>query len=231
MNLRLKLTLAFLVAGVAPTLYVGLSSTRQAGRALSTAGEQSGEALVHSVQDRLVAIRGARRAAIEDAFQLIEDQVLTFSEDPSVVDAMRGFRDHFRAYRAEAGLDDGDVDAARARVRRYYEREFGQVYAEQNDGAAADVEGLLAGLDDDAVALQDAYIASNPHPLGSKLPSDPATELLNLIHRHHTACPSSNHRFHCDPVYFDDLPHARKGSIPRPIASTPIGYLLSENAD
>jgi methyl-accepting chemotaxis protein len=118
--------------------------------------------------NKLCANRDVKRAAVERYFQSIHDQVLTFSEDRMIVDAMREFRQAFKAYRTEAKLSAAATGKQRDELRTYYTGDFTAQYREQNDGQTIDAERFFERLDDDSLALQHAYIWANPNPLGNK---------------------------------------------------------------
>ena len=118
--------------------------------------------------DKLVAVREVKRAAIERYFQNINDQIVTFSEDRMVVEAMDGFREIFREYRNDRGLTPEELEFMRRELITYYNGEFSQEYARQNNGQSPEAEHYFRQLDDDSIALQYEYIRANKHPLGSK---------------------------------------------------------------
>ena len=116
----------------------------------------------------MAALRDSKAARIEMYFQSIRDQILTFSEDRMVVDAMRAFPGHFDRYREQRGLTQDDIDTQRAALRTYYTGEFSDEYRDKNTGRDPAAAGYLMPLDDDSIALQHAYIRDNPLPLGAK---------------------------------------------------------------
>jgi len=141
------------------------------GVLVETVGTLRQEAL-----NKLTAVREVKRAAVERYFQTIRDQIVTFSEDDMVVNAMLGFRDGFRSYRREMGLSADDIAHLRRKLRNYYTGDFAAEYRRKNEGASPDVDAILNRLGDDSVALQYAYIQANPNPLGSKHRLDRATD-------------------------------------------------------
>lgn len=175
MKLRVSLIVSFLAAGLLPIVAVVFASSmiaRSGLRQISTAARAD---LEKKAEDHLVALRDNKKAQIERYFNTIGDQMLTFSEDQMVVNAMRGFRESFGAYREEAEINDENVASKRQELATYYAGDFSNEYKQQN-GALPNAEQYLNQLDDDSVVLQHAYIRANPHPLGSKHMLDTADE-------------------------------------------------------
>ncbi len=117
---------------------------------------------------KLVAVREIKRAAVERYFQLINDQILTFSEDQMVIDAVRDFRTGFGNVIKENGYSGADINAMRNELASYYTGLFDAKYQEENDGKTSNPERYLQQLDDDSIVLQYHYIRANIHPLGDK---------------------------------------------------------------
>lgn len=118
--------------------------------------------------DKLTAVREIKRQAVERYFQTINDQIITFSEDGMVVDAMRQFSRSFKNFRNENNLTNKQVKRMRSELLTYYTEEFSSEYRNQNNGRSPNAEQYFRQLDEDAVALQYHYIQANIHPLGSK---------------------------------------------------------------
>jgi methyl-accepting chemotaxis protein len=125
--------------------------------------------------NKLIAIRQVKRAATERYFKSIHDQITTFSEDPMVLDAMKQFKADFRSFRRENGISASALDRMRTALHGYYGGDFSAEYRRQN-GQSPDMDPSFRELDDDAVALQYAYISANPNPLGSKYLLDRAPD-------------------------------------------------------
>ncbi len=194
LNLKQKLLIAFLLVGVIPFAAVGLISLYQASNALEQQSFNQLEAVRGTKQDqihrffderhgdmnvlaetsatlrqesfkKLIAVRDNKKGVIEYYFNTIRDQVTTLAESPTISSAMSRLTTAFSEYRNQAG--EGDAAAMQSAVEAYYTSQFGEEYKRQN-GAATDSAQLLEGLDADSIALQYAYIANNPHPLGEK---------------------------------------------------------------
>ncbi len=141
---------------------------RRSTAALERAGEIADVAMRAQVSGRLEAINQVKGQAIERYFANIDKQIVTFSQNGMVVDAMTRFSEHFVSYAPGLHLSDDRLAEMRTELERYYVDPFAGEYASQNDGATIDARALLRGLDDETMLLQWSYIAANPHPLGEK---------------------------------------------------------------
>jgi methyl-accepting chemotaxis protein len=157
MKLGSKLLVAFLAVGVVPLAVLG-------GVALWN----SSSSLSHQAFSQLQAVRDTKADEVERYFRGIEHQVLTFSENLMVLDAMERLPDLFRWFRNENGVDEARLEEMRRDLAGYYAGDFAAEYRSQNQGQSPPVEEYLAGLDADSIALQYYFISHNPHPLGSK---------------------------------------------------------------
>ncbi|MCF6323151.1 MAG: methyl-accepting chemotaxis protein [Gammaproteobacteria bacterium] len=131
----------------------------------------SHSALELKTKDQLVSVRDMKKSEIERYFTTIRNQVLTFSNDRMMIDAMLLFTPAFRDYRKESTLK-----VNKSSLKNYYDQEFGGQYRAMNNGLIVNTSELVSGLDRDSVALQYAYIAANKHPLGSKDALDTAND-------------------------------------------------------
>lgn len=113
--------------------------------------------------NKLTAVRETRRGEIQRHFQRIENQVQTFSENPTVVTAVQEMTEAFWAYREDLDIDEDRIASMRSDLSSYYTNEFEARYKEIN-GKGANAPALLSGITAEAVALQHQYIQANPHP-------------------------------------------------------------------
>jgi methyl-accepting chemotaxis protein len=126
------------------------------------------QALMHEAANRLEAVRTIKADQVESYFQLIHDQVLTFSNNRMVVEALDEFQAALQTVREENKVTPEQLDQMKADLRTYYEIDFASEYAKRNQGKEPNIDLLLNTLDDDSIYLQYQYIKNNPHPLGSK---------------------------------------------------------------
>lgn len=165
LRMRSKLTALFLLVGLAPLLIAAGVSYWRSHAAMQQSRGLAQESLESEVLDRLAVVRDSKAAAIENYFDLVERQIVTFGARAMVVEAMVEF---------DAAVDEwaathvDPLGQKRADVRAYYENEFAAQYENTVGTSPADLPRMYTGLDDVSEMLQAAYIARNPHPLGSK---------------------------------------------------------------
>ncbi|MDD4730818.1 MAG: methyl-accepting chemotaxis protein [Desulfovibrio sp.] len=156
MTLRRQLILFFLLAGLLPLSTVAIISEWA-----------STDALMTQAYNQLVSVREIKRASVTAYLEQIHDQVLTLSENQMIVDGMRAANRGVNTYLSERRLEPADIEAMRRELGGYYSGAFAGEYRQRTDKDAGAAR-LLSGLDDTAVALQHAFIASSSHSLGSK---------------------------------------------------------------
>ena len=116
--------------------------------------------------NQLTAVREMKASQIEDYFQLIEDQAVTFSEDRMIIEAMRAFDDNLHTLEEELRIAESDFEAIDADLETYYREEFLPRLA-QNLEYDPSVQDFWPE-DDRARILQYLYIAGNPFEVGAK---------------------------------------------------------------
>ena len=117
---------------------------------------------------KLEATRDNKRAAVERYFTDIQHQILSFSEDRMIVDAMRSLPELFHGFRKENAITEDQLATMRSSLTTYYENEFAQMYAQKNEGMSSPLGSVVEKLPEDSAALQYHFIRDNPNPLGSK---------------------------------------------------------------
>lgn len=197
LKLSTKLVLAFLCVGILPVCVIGIVCLNQASQSLQTEStnkliaardikkaqiedffeerQNNMNALVdtvstlrHEAFEKLTAVREIKRAAVERYFQSIHDQILTFSEDTMIIDAMKTFQAQFKNVQRETLVTPYDLAMMKQELLTYYTQDFMQAYQNQNNDQTIDAEQFFRQLDIDSVVLQYHYIKNNPQPLGSK---------------------------------------------------------------
>ena len=136
-----------------------ISSALIGQRAIS----ESKIAIKHQVEQKLIAARDLKKSQIEDYFDLINKQIKVASSSPWVVDATDYMKTAFFDYPLQTG---GKIEISA--IKDYYSNEFNRVYKDNNNGSSVNIDNLLSGISDNALFLQQDYIALNSHPLGSK---------------------------------------------------------------
>ncbi len=163
MKLGIKLTLAFFAVAFASMLAIGMISYFE--------GKES---LEKESFNRLTAVREMKASQIEDYFGQINDQIQTLSEDPTIVQAMKEFRDGFNSIDEELEITGQRMLPVNAMVDQYFEKEY---LVRLNKNLA-----VKATLKDEATdnkkarILQELYIASNPNEVGAKHKMDDAMD-------------------------------------------------------
>ncbi len=175
MKLRTQLMILFVGCGLVPAGVAGIVGQMSTRSGMQTVAAEGAAGADRLARDTLIAQCAIKKSQIEAYFNGIRDQVLTFSENGMVVDAMRDLRTTFSEYRTEAGIDAEDLSRQRRELFTYYTNKFGPEYRSQN-GRDADLDAYFSDVDEDAVALQYAYIQANTNPLGSKHDLDAADD-------------------------------------------------------
>jgi methyl-accepting chemotaxis protein len=197
LNLRYRILLAFLIVGILPLAIYNLLSTHKMKKTVSdqifqqlTSLRESKKQQLNNVfielennlgtaaetvstmrqeaLNKLTAVREVKKNAIERYFQSIQDQIITFSQDLMIVDAMSGFRNHFHNFRTDNNITDADIARMREHLRNYYQNEYGAEYRSRNEGRSPDFRHIFDDLTETSIFMQYHYISSNPNPLGSK---------------------------------------------------------------
>ena len=157
MKLRTKIVCAVLGVSLPPFLAMIWVLLAKASSGLET------EAF-----SKLEATRDNKRAAVERYFTDIQHQILSFSEDRMIVDAMRSLPELFHGFRKENAITEDQLATMRSSLTTYYENEFAQMYAQKNEGMSSPLGSVVEKLPEDSAALQYHFIRDNPNPLGSK---------------------------------------------------------------
>ena len=164
LKLMTKLIVAFITVGILPMAVVATILLNK------TSDELSQQAF-----NQLTSIRQIKKNQVERYLNTVQSQIVTFSQDRMVVDAMRGFAEAYDKVLTDNSVDAGQLARFRTGVRDYYDKEFGRVYAEATS-VRPDVDGLLNAVGETGIALQHYYISANANPLGSKDKLDRAAD-------------------------------------------------------
>jgi len=148
-RMRLGLTILLVVAGLAGlaigTISIAASALRDAGF------------------EKLTALRDVKAGTIMRYFRKISDQIITYSEDLMIVEAMSEFD---AAYR-EVEFTEEQRAAAADDILRYVESEYVPRIPEQDRPSQDQYARLLPSRGASQI-LQQRYIAGNPNPVGAK---------------------------------------------------------------
>jgi methyl-accepting chemotaxis protein len=156
-NLSIRTRLIGVLAGVA-IVSVGVVALLADRAGVSTLEDQS--------FDRLVAVRELKADQVEDYFEVIADQVITFAQDRMIVDAMEAFSDAFSRFEAELDLSDSEWEGRDLALREYYQTEFlSRLNANLLEPTTI---GPYWPADRAARALQHEFISGSPFDTGAK---------------------------------------------------------------
>ena len=158
MNFKIKQQLIIAFIAIA-TVSILVSSILIGTNAIS----ESETAIKHQVEQKLIAARDLKKSQVEDYFNLINNQIKVASSSPWLISATDSLKTAFFEYPLQSG-EQIELSA----IEHYYNNEFNRVYKDRNDGQSADINKLLTNLSDNALPLQQDYIALNTNPLGSK---------------------------------------------------------------
>lgn len=156
-NLKTKLLTAFLCVGIFPFAAMAILSLSKAQDALND-----------QAFAQMQSMRDVKKNQVKHYLETIKNQILTFSEDHMIVEAMAQFSDAFASFQSENGIASGDIAGFKNQLATYYQNDFSTAYRQQNEGRSPNAGSIVNQIDDIAVALQYHYIKANPNPLGAK---------------------------------------------------------------
>jgi class 3 adenylate cyclase len=127
------------------------------------------EALTRSVFNQLTSVRASKAYQVEAYLLQIRQQVQVLAEDPSLVAALRGFRN--ARHELSTAAPNPEIDAG---LLKFYKAEFLPRLQRSIEGTPVAENHLPQS----AVARyrQYHYIATNPHPVGKKKKLDAAAD-------------------------------------------------------
>lgn len=128
---------------------------------VDTAGTLRQEAM-----NKLIAVRDIKKNNIERYFTSIKDQVVTFSKNRMIIDAMQGFRSAF--YSLDKEFADRDQAMMDKKLKEYYAGDFTKEFQNQNGRVPASLDANFNGMSESARFFQYLYVADNEKPLGNK---------------------------------------------------------------
>ncbi len=164
-KLGTKLIATFLAVGVIPFAVLGVISLTKSSNAL----EKQSFAQLESIRD-------IKKNDVKRYIQTVTDQLITFSENRMIIEAMQQFDSAFDSFMAENEITSDDLRSMRQKLFTYYRNDFSEEYRNQNDGNSPDVNRFFEQLDGESIAFQHYYIKANGHPLGSKDQLDSALD-------------------------------------------------------
>ena len=142
-------------AVVAASVAIGYASTELARNAL--------------LEERRAALEStltARGVSLERYISNMSDQVASLAAEPSTHAALADFRAAFATAAADARALSPSADGALSRIVEHHDRDLAQRF--RDGGLPWSGGAAIAPTDPNALALQDRYIVSNSHPVGTK---------------------------------------------------------------
>lgn len=138
-----------------------------------------GELNYQSKFDQLRSITSTKKRNVEYYFDIIRNQIATFSEDRMILHAMKKFKEAF--YQLQPLTDARRAELTES-LTHYYSAEF-MPRLQDNIHTDATIDQYLPE-GDHALILQHAYISANPHPTGKKSMLDAADDdAYGNVHR------------------------------------------------
>lgn len=157
--LNFKISTKVLISFIA----IAIISLSVMGFLAFTIGTQS---LEREAFNKLTAVREMKASQVEDYFQFISDQIVTFSNDRMIIDAMNAFEDTHENIGTELDLSEDALAAWEANLLAYYEDEYLARLTPNLMGDVSIDDYFPAGTD--PVLLQSLYISDNPNETGAK---------------------------------------------------------------
>jgi PAS domain S-box-containing protein len=116
----------------------------------------------------LTAIREMKAHQIENYFNLILDQVRSFSESRTIIESTMGFSEGFNNIAAETNYTASQLSEIDLALYNYYEDSFlNRLYFDEDADSRWKASDYLPQLTNQQI-LQYQYIVSNPFPVGEK---------------------------------------------------------------
>ena len=126
----------------------------------------SKKSLEESAFNQLTAIRETKKENIESYFDQIRNQILTFSEDKMIIDAMKEFKEVFHEIKEESEILDEQINEYAESNRNYYQDEY-LTRLNPNVDRKRNIDEYWAD-DKETIILQYHYITNNLNPTGLK---------------------------------------------------------------
>jgi serine phosphatase RsbU (regulator of sigma subunit) len=176
MKIGLKLTLLFVAISLLATSIIGY-----------VAYKEGKESLERESFNRLTAVREMKAGQIEDYFKLIENQIISYSKNQTVVLAMQEFKDGFNRLPVEYAMSHSEHTIEFNQMRKYYKDEF-IAHLDSNSDKTHKVDDFFI-KNESGTLLQSIYIANNPNPPGEKHNLTYLEDSLNYIQSHNSYHP------------------------------------------
>jgi PAS domain S-box-containing protein len=139
----------------------------------------SRDAIEVKIFDQLTSVREIKGQQIESYIDTINRQIITFSENPAVIEAMQLFRTAYDKVSVQKHRSPEKHAAANKYLKSYYRNEYFERLRPnlQDEEIELSPEKFLP-KDPGSLRLQQLYISDNPHPTGMKQQLDSADKSL-----------------------------------------------------
>jgi|ETNmetMinimDraft_16_1059900.scaffolds.fasta_scaffold01500_5 diguanylate cyclase (GGDEF)-like protein/PAS domain S-box-containing protein len=124
--------------------------------------------------NHLTSIRETKKRQVETYFDQVRNQIITFSEDQMIIDAMKRFRKAFYEVKKGNEFNDSKISQYISGIKDYYDEEF----LTRLNANMKEKRGIVQYWPEnaEAIILQYHYIVNNPNPTGSKGNLEMATD-------------------------------------------------------
>jgi len=196
MSIKYKLIITYLLAGLLPMTAVGGFIYLNSSRAIHKDSEE-----------KLQASLSNKKEAVENYFQFLKSQILTFSHNLTVVEASHEFKKTFTSYSSENKYTQDDHVLHKSAMNQFFNNEFGKKYRDENK-TVLNTEAILESYSENATSLQYSYISQNSNPLGSKHLLDVARDKSRYTQLHKKFHPSFREyldKYHLYDIFIVDV--------------------------
>lgn len=185
MKIRTKLLSTFVAIGVLPIFGVGGASYFISKSASVKISENSVENLYEASEQTISIVNEIKRSHIVDYFENAANQAKALAEDTQLPARFRALRDGYNRFEQDRRVVAGKSIDDRSMLEQFYQGDFTAKYKSLNQGRSPKVGSLLNSLSSKTMALQNAFIASNPNPLDSKVKQieSPYASMYDAAHK------------------------------------------------
>lgn len=158
-SIKMRLTLLGTILAFIPALIISLLIKNAAIKDASTIIEAD-------ARNKLVALRDVTSVNIQDYLNFINDQLITYSSNLMVIDAMKSFSPAFHEYVKQ--ISDSELANTSQELQDFYRNQFDQQFQSLNGGQTSSPNRLYEQAGKAAWVMQSLYISGNTNPLGEK---------------------------------------------------------------
>jgi len=164
-------------------------------------------AIYQQVEDKLLVLRNIKTDQITNYLETISKQNVSFSNNLTVVQALKDFSTTFPNYLIEYEAKANNIEFKKDVINLYL-RSYAQNYAKLNGGLVFNVSKFLNYIDETSFALQYNYILKNPNPINEKDKldfSNDGTSYSQKHKQHHESLRKFKERFGLKDIILVDI--------------------------